>query len=386
MPYRKILVAVLIALLSAAESKAQFTGKPRYQILTTRNGIFLGNINVELFPAIAPNHVKNFDSLISKVFFDTTAFHRVIPGFVIQGGDPNSRHGPKSTWGQGDPNQPTVNAEFSAATHKRGTLAAARDANINSANSQFYICVAPQPSLDNNYTIYGQVTSGMNFADTIVSELRDGNDCPLRKIEMFVTYTGPNDTLASVPVLDLPSNWSYNVGSVKQLKWLKKNDDVMYHLDVSTDTGFTALFKSVNVGVNYNTVVGLPDSTTFYWRVKANNGGSWSNYSTVWAFSTAGLLSVNNLSFIEKGYRLDQNIPNPGIGQIIIKYAVPGREKIVIKLFDVTGKEIAVLVNEEKLKGEYEITADMNKYPAGSYFYRMQAGEVSDTKKIISEK
>ena len=386
--FRNSVILCLAGILLAADCYSQFTGKPQYRIRTTRNGIFLGDIHVELFPGIAPNHVKNFDSLVSKVFFDTTAFHRVIPGFVIQGGDPNSRHGPKSTWGYGDPSQPTVNAEFSAATHKRGTLAAARDTNINSANSQFYICVAPQPGLDNNYTIYGKVTAGMNIADIIVSEPRDVNDCPLLKIEMFVTYTGSNDTLPKVPVLNSPANWSLNVGSVKQLKWFAASDDVMYHLEVSSDSTFATSFKTLNVGVNYNTVVGLQDSTLYFWRVKANNGGSWSGYSPVWTFYTTGLgsASIHNLSFMEKGYRLDQNIPNPSSGITSIRYAVPGKERISIKLFDITGNEIASLVDEEKSKGEYELLLDMNKYSSGTYFYSMQAGELSDAKTIILNK
>ena len=112
-----------------------FSGKPTYQILTKRGGNLLGIINVELFPAIAPLAVINFDSLVSFHFFDSTAFHRVVPTFVIQGGDPNSKHGPKSTWGQGDPNQPTVNAEFSQAMHLRGTFAAARDRKSTRLNS-----------------------------------------------------------------------------------------------------------------------------------------------------------------------------------------------------------------------------------------------------------
>jgi peptidyl-prolyl cis-trans isomerase B (cyclophilin B) len=396
MKNKKIILAGIAAFFLSGNIHAQsgikpvstytFTGKPQYQIRTTRAGVFLGNINVELFPAIAPNHVKNFDSLVSKVFFDTTAFHRVIPGFVIQGGDPNSRHGPKSTWGNGDPSQPTVNAEFSAATHLRGTLAAARDANINSANSQFYICVAPQPGLDNNYTIYGHVISGMNICDTIVTEPRDVNDCPNLKIEMFVTYTGSNDTLATNPVLNTPLSGTQNIGPTKQLKWNKASDDIMYHLDVSTDSMFSTFLKSVNVGVNYNTIVGLQGSTTYYWRVKSTNGGNWSGYSPVWNFSTTMNASIHNLTFTENGYRLDQNIPNPSSGQTIIKYAVPGKGTIQIRLYDVSGNEIATILNEEKNKGEYQITLDMSKYATGTYFYTMQAGDMSDTRKIVLEK
>src|SRR5262249_22302116 len=135
--------------------------KPRYQIVTHRAGNYLGTFEMELFPSIAPLHTNNFDSLVAMQFYDSTAFHRVVPAFVIQGGDPNSIHGPVSTWGQGQPWQVNVNAEFSPARHYRGRLGAARDLDTNSANSQFYICVANAFSLDGQYTVYGQVTSGM---------------------------------------------------------------------------------------------------------------------------------------------------------------------------------------------------------------------------------
>ena len=148
-----------------------FTGKPIYQILTKRAGVYLGTTTVELFPNIAPLQTRNFDSLVSVSFFDSTAFHRVIPGFMIQGGDPNSKHGPRATWGLGDPSQPLVNAEFSAAKHVRGILSAARDTPINSANSQFFICVAAAPWLDGQYSIYGHVIAGMDIVDTIVIPL-----------------------------------------------------------------------------------------------------------------------------------------------------------------------------------------------------------------------
>src|SRR5438128_7898727 len=109
-----------------AGAQVTFTGKPQYQIEVHRADTVMGKIIVEMFPAIAPNSVRNWDSLVSIHFYDSTAFHRVIPGFMIQGGDPNSRSGPRSTWGYGDPDQATVDAEFSAVSHLRGILSAAR--------------------------------------------------------------------------------------------------------------------------------------------------------------------------------------------------------------------------------------------------------------------
>ncbi len=122
---------------------------PRYVISVTHQGKQVGTITLELFPDVAPKHCANFDSLVAAGFYDGTAFHRVIPGFMIQGGDPNSKNKPKNTWGTGDPSQKTVPAEFSDITHARGILSTARKGNdINSATSQFFIMVKDTPQLD----------------------------------------------------------------------------------------------------------------------------------------------------------------------------------------------------------------------------------------------
>lgn len=159
---------------------------PRYVISVTQGGQKLGDIYIELFTDIAPKHAANFDELVAKQFYDGTAFHRVIPGFMIQGGDPNSRNGDPNTWGMGDPSQKRVQAEFSKIAHKRGIISAARSQDPNSASSQFFICVADSPWLDGQYSVYGQVLSGMDVADKIVSAKRNASDRPDEKIEMNV--------------------------------------------------------------------------------------------------------------------------------------------------------------------------------------------------------
>jgi cyclophilin family peptidyl-prolyl cis-trans isomerase len=149
----------------------------------------LGNITIDLFENIAPKHVENFKRLITEKFFDSLYFHRVIPGFMIQGGEPNTRDNDRSNDGQGQPNQPTVKAEFSKLKHKRGILSMARKGHdINSGTSQFFIMVADYPPLDGQYSIFGKVIEGMDIADKIVSVPRDRNDNPEEHVYMKKVY------------------------------------------------------------------------------------------------------------------------------------------------------------------------------------------------------
>ena len=151
-----------------------------------------GDITLDFFPEVAPNHVNNFIELGTKGFYDKTIFHRVIPGFMIQGGDPNSKDADKSRHGTGGPGY-SVKAEFNKKPHKRGTLSMARSRHPDSAGSQFFICVADVPHLDGQYTVFGEVTHGMDVADKIVSQQRDANDNPLERIEMTVVVNTPGE-------------------------------------------------------------------------------------------------------------------------------------------------------------------------------------------------
>jgi cyclophilin family peptidyl-prolyl cis-trans isomerase len=127
-----------------------------------------GEIDIRFFPDVAPNHVKNFIDLSEKGFYNGTKFHRVIAGFVIQGGDPNTVSGSRSTWGTGGSGK-NIPAEFNSIHHARGILSMARSTDPNSASSQFFICVADVGQLDNQYTVFGRVTKGMDIADKIVA-------------------------------------------------------------------------------------------------------------------------------------------------------------------------------------------------------------------------
>jgi cyclophilin family peptidyl-prolyl cis-trans isomerase len=136
-----------------------------------------GEIDIRFFPDVAPNHVKNFIDLAQKGFYNGTKFHRIIPGFMIQGGDPNTKSSDTSTWGMGGSGT-RVNAEFSSVPHKRGIVSMARSNDPNSASSQFFIVVKDSNFLDRQYTVFGQVTKGMDVADKIVSGPRNASDRP----------------------------------------------------------------------------------------------------------------------------------------------------------------------------------------------------------------
>ena len=137
----------------------------------------LGTIKFEFILDKAPKHAANFEKLADAGFYDETKFHRVIPGFMIQGGDPNSRGSDRSRMGTGGPAW-SVDAEFNDTKFERGIVGMARSSEPNSAGSQFFIMVNAYPSLNNQYTAFGKVTQGMDVVDKIVALPRDGRDNP----------------------------------------------------------------------------------------------------------------------------------------------------------------------------------------------------------------
>ena len=143
-----------------------------------------GKILFKLLSELAPETVRNFEKLAKEGFYDKTLFHRVIPGFMIQGGDPNTKTDNKGSWGTGGPGY-NIKAEFSSRSHLRGIVSMARSQDPDSAGSQFFIVTADSTFLDRQYTVFGEVTEGMDIADKIVNLERDGNDCPLEKVQML---------------------------------------------------------------------------------------------------------------------------------------------------------------------------------------------------------
>ncbi|WP_447971326.1 peptidylprolyl isomerase [Nitrospira sp. M1] len=153
----------------------------------------LGNIELRFFPDAAPRHIENFINLIKINFYDGTTFHRVVPGFLIQGGDPLSKDPNRALHGTGGPGY-SIPPETSDYPHKRGALAMAkmprnedRTRDINDNGSQFFICVEDSGSLDRMYTVFGKVIRGMAVVDQIVAGATDDRDNPLDPIEMTMT-------------------------------------------------------------------------------------------------------------------------------------------------------------------------------------------------------
>ena len=167
-----------------------------------------GDMVVEFFPDVAPKHVENFQILAEEGYYNGTTFHRVIPGFMVQGGDPNSKDLDRMNDGTGgragkffgigrenDPESWTVPAEFNDTPHQRGTLSMARSQNIDSGSSQFFICHDNAPFLDGQYTVFGQLISGIEVVDQIVNSERDPRDNPIDRVEMTISLVDKSEAI-----------------------------------------------------------------------------------------------------------------------------------------------------------------------------------------------
>ena len=178
--------------------------KEKVAVISTK----YGDMVVEFYADVAPMHVESFMALAEEKYFNGTTFHRVIPGFVIQGGDPNSKlenraiHGTGGRAGKffgiGDKDDSStwlIPQEFNSIPHVKGILSMARTNDPNSASSQFFICHDNASFLDNNYTVFGKVIKGLEIIDQIVNVEKDMNDNPLEKIEMNVVIANKSDVI-----------------------------------------------------------------------------------------------------------------------------------------------------------------------------------------------
>jgi len=161
-----LLAFTLVAAKPAPSVPPQPNYNPPAEVVANKaNHLFLdlstgGTVEIVLRPDLAPHHIERIQTLVRRGFYDGLSFHRVIPGFMAQGGDP------KGT-GQGGSELPDLKAEFTSVPFLRGTVGAARAENPDTANSQFFIMFAPKPDIDNDYTVIGRVVAGMDAVDAI---------------------------------------------------------------------------------------------------------------------------------------------------------------------------------------------------------------------------
>src|ERR687885_313122 len=156
----------------------------------------LGNILLEFYPKDAPNTVQNFRELSKRGFYDGLIFHRIVPGFVIQGGDPNTKDSTnRSKWGTGGPGW-NIKAEFNKNKHSRGVLSMARSQDPDSAGSQFFIVLKDSDFLDGKYTVFGRAISGMeDVVDRIASLKTDSADVPIETEQAKIIKVTVRDEL-----------------------------------------------------------------------------------------------------------------------------------------------------------------------------------------------
>ena len=197
---KKIITLIMIGSIIMTSCEKQ----PDVAVVSTR----YGDMVFEFYPEVAEKHVDSFLTHARNGYFNGTTFHRVIPDFVIQGGDPNSKTDDRSTHGMGghaanfygigqedDSTTWMLPAEFNSRPHLTGTLSMARSQSPNSAGSQFFVCAGPTPQLDNQYTVFGQVVEGLDVIQKIVNSPRDRRDNPKDKVEMTVSVMPRNEAL-----------------------------------------------------------------------------------------------------------------------------------------------------------------------------------------------
>ena len=176
---------------TSAATAAAPAGPKEVAIVKTSEGTMV----LEFFPEVAPGHVANFKKLASKGFYDGTCFHRVIKGFMIQGGDPNTKNdAAKDSWGMGGPGY-TIKAEFNSKHHARGVLSMARTSDPDSAGSQFFICHGDAGFLDGQYTVFGQLIKGDDVLEKIGTTATEPPDRPIKRVNVESIKIVPADSV-----------------------------------------------------------------------------------------------------------------------------------------------------------------------------------------------
>ena len=196
---RKLLAALTMLVSLGGVASAQTAAPPAAPPLTDENTLVLdlstgGRVTVAMRPDIAPKHIAQIKTLVRQHFYDGTVFHRVIDGFMAQGGDPTGT-------GQGGSKLPNIKAEFNDLPHVRGAVAMARATDNDSANSQFYICLAPSLKLDHNYTVWGRVVSGMEFVDAIEKGEPPANPSRIVRASIAADHVAPPAPMSPIPAV-----------------------------------------------------------------------------------------------------------------------------------------------------------------------------------------
>ncbi len=202
----RLLWLAVTAVLVGGTATAQVIAPPMPPPLTPENTLVLdlstgGRVTIGMRPDVAPKHVERIKTLVRQHFYDGTIFHRVIDGFMAQGGDPTGT-------GTGGSKLPNLKPEFSDLPHVRGAVAMARAGELDSANSQFYIVLAPSLKLDRNYTVWGRVTSGMEFVDAIEKGEPPANPSKIVQASIAADHVPPPGAAATAgpgtPVTEVP--------------------------------------------------------------------------------------------------------------------------------------------------------------------------------------
>ncbi len=198
---------------------AKYTSNPdRIVVFNTKQGV----IKIQLFDKIAPKHVANFVKNVNAGFYDGLTFHRIIPGFMIQGGDPNSKDDDLGNDGFGRPDLEKVPAEFSKLKHERGILSAARTNDPNSATTQFFLMHAYNSQLDGQYSIFGQVIEGMDVVDKIAMLKKVQGDNP-GKASLIIKATVVEGKSKAAPAAAKSKSKKVKKKSAKKSDSQKKN-------------------------------------------------------------------------------------------------------------------------------------------------------------------
>jgi Secretion system C-terminal sorting domain len=207
----------------------------------------------------------------------------------------------------------------------------------------------------------------------------------ISKLKMIITYTG-TITLAppSPPALVTPLNGAINVTDTP-FAWNASPGAAAYQLQVSTDPSFaTTVVDQSDICDTSRSVSGLSSLTVYYWRVRASNAGVNGGWATVWSFTTGMTVGVKEApSPRPEFYSLEQNYPNPFNPSSAIVFQIPITGHVTLKIYDILGNEVATLVNEQKSPGAYRVNFDASGLADGTYFYRLQAGQFTQTKKLM---